>query len=117
MSWVSWRKESDSGIGGFSGETRADHEGGPVWIFIKKSSEGFEKKRQVLLVGVPATYGDDLILFGNGGVEFKDIGLNRVRNTVNFGGVDSQAGGEGFPKRGGMRGFDKDGGQEFQSFS
>ena len=104
-------------MGGFSGKSRADHERGPRWVFIKKRTESFEKKREVLLVRFPAAYGDDLILFGNGGVEFKDIGLNGVRNTVNFGGIDPETGGEGFPKRGGMRGFDKDGGQEFQSFS
>ena len=77
-----------------SGKPRADHEGGPGGVFIKKSTEGFEKKRQVLLVRFPATNGDDLVLFVDGGVELKDIGLNRVRNTVDFGGIDSQAGGE-----------------------
>ena len=46
------------------------------------------------MVGVPSTYGDNLILFLNCRVELKDIGLNGVRNTVNFGGIDSQAGGE-----------------------
>ena len=99
--------------------------------------EGFEKKRQVLLIGVPAADGDSLILFGDSGVGFEDIGLNGVRNTVDFGGIDPETSGEGFPKRGGMRGFDsnsrekfksgrqasldpgggEDGGQEFQSFS
>ena len=71
-------------MGGFSGKPRADHEGAPSGVFIKKSTEGFEKKREVLLVGVPAANGDDLVLFGDGGVELKDIGLNRVRNAVNL---------------------------------
>jgi hypothetical protein len=67
-----------------SGKPRADHEGGPGGIFIKKSSEGFEKKRQVLLVRFPAADRDNLIFFLNGGVELKDIGLNGVRNTVDL---------------------------------
>ena len=104
-------------MGGFSGKARTDDERGPGGIFIKKSSEGFEKKRQVLLVRFPSADGDNLILFLDGRVEFKDIGLNGVRNTVNLFWVDPQAGSEGFPKRGGMRGFDKDGGQEPQRFS
>ena len=89
-----------------SGKARTDDEGGPRGIFIEKVAEGFEEKGEVLLIGFPATNGDDLILLGYGRVELKDIGLNGVRNTVNFGGVDSQAGGEGFPKCCGMRGFD-----------
>ena len=97
-------------MGGFSGKPRADHERGPGRIFIKKSTEGFEKKREVLLVGVPAANGDDLVLFGDGGVELKDISLNRVRNAVDFGGIDPETGGEGFPEISGMRGFNKDGG-------
>ena len=104
-------------MGGFSREARTNDEGGPGGVFIKKSSEGFEKKREVLLVGVPSAYGDNLILFLNGRVELKDIGLNGVRNTVNFGGIDSQAGGEGFPEIGGVGGFNKNGGQEPQRFS
>ena len=99
-----------------SGKPRANHERGPVGIIIKKSSEGFEEKRQVLLIGLPAAYGDDLILFGDRGVELKDIGLNGVRNTVDFGGIDPEAVGEELPKFCGMRGFDKDGGQELQGF-
>ena len=97
-------------MGGFSGKPRADHERGPGRIFIKKSTEGFEKKRKVLLVGVPAADGDSLILFGDSGVGFEDIGLNGVRNTVDFGGIDPETGGEGFPEISGMRGFNKDGG-------
>ena len=96
-----------------SGQARADDEGVPSRIFIKKSTEGFQKKWQVLLVGVPAADGDDLILFLNGGVEFKDIGLNRVRNAVDLLRVDPKAGSEGFPKRGGMGGFDSNRGQKF----
>ena len=68
------------------------------------------------MVRFPATNGDDLVLFVDGGVELKDIGLNRVRNTMDFGGIDPEVGSEGFPKRGSMRGFDKDGGQEVQGF-
>lgn len=103
-------------MGRFSGKPRADHEGGPVGILIKKFAEGFEKKGEVFLVRFPATYGDDLILFGDRGVELKDIGLDRVRNTMDVGGIDPDAGGEGFPKCGGMRSFDKDGGQKLKSF-
>ena len=99
-----------------SGKTSTDYECGPGGIFIEKVAEGFEEKGQVLLVRFPSTYGDNLIFFLDGGIKLKDIGLNRVRNTVDFGGIDSQAGGEGFPEISGMRGFDKNGGQEFQSF-
>ena len=98
---------------GFRGKPRANHQRGPSGVFIKKSTEGFEKKREVLLIRVPAANGDDLILFLNGGVELKDIGLNGVRNTVDLFGVDPEAGSEGFPKCGGMRGFDRYRGQEF----
>ena len=103
-------------MGCHSGKPRADHERGPVGILIKKVAKRFEKKRQVLLIGLPAANGDNLILFGNGGVELKDISLNRVRNAVNFFWVNPQAGGEGFPEISGMRGFNNNGGQEFQSF-
>ena len=72
------------GMGRFSGKPRADHEGGPCGVFIKKSAEGFEEKGEVLLVRVPPPHGDNLILFLDSGVEFKDIGLNRVRNAVNL---------------------------------
>ncbi len=99
-------------MGGFSGKARTDDERGPGGIFIKKRTEGFEKKEEVLLVRLPPAYGDDLVLFGDGGVELKDIGLNGVRNAVNLFWVDPQAGGEGFPKCSGMRGFDKDRGQK-----
>ena len=58
------------------------------------------------MVRFPAPDGDDLVLFGDGRVELKDIGLNGVRNTVNFGGIDPEALGKGFPEDGGMRGFD-----------
>ena len=71
-------------MGGFSGKPRADHEGGPCGVSIKKSAEGFEEKGEVLLVGVPSANGDDLFLFLDGGVELKDIGLNGVRNAVNL---------------------------------
>ena len=104
-------------MGRFSGKPRANHERGPGGIFIEKRADGFEEKGQVLLVRVPAADGDSLILFGDSGVGFEDIGLNGVRNAVDFGGIDPETGGEGFPKCGGMRSFDEDGGQEFQSFS
>ena len=104
-------------MGRFSGKPRADDECDPGGIFIEKVAEGFEEKGKVLLIRFPATNGDDLVLFGDRGVELKDSGLNGVRNAVDFGGIDPETGGEGFPQRGGMRGFDKDGGQEFQSFS
>lgn len=74
-------------MGGISGKTRTDDECGPVGILIKKFAEGFEKKGEVFLIGVPAADGDDLIHFGDGRVELKDIGLNGVGNTVDFGGV------------------------------
>ena len=100
-------------MGRFSGKPRADHERGPVGILIKKVAKRFEKKRQVLLVRFPAADRDNLILFGDGGVELKDIGLNGVRNAVNLFWVGPQASGKAFPKRGGMRGFDRYRGQEF----
>ena len=71
-------------MGGFSGEARTDDECGPGGIFIKKSTEGFEKKGEVLLVRFPATDRDNLILFLDGGIELEDIGLNGVRNAVNL---------------------------------
>jgi len=103
-------------MGGFGGEARAYDEGGPGGVFIEKRAEGFEEKGEVLLVGVPAADGDDLTLFGDGGVELKDIGLDGVRNTVDFRGIGTKAGGEGFPEEGGMRSFDKDGGQKRKGF-
>jgi len=109
-------KKGDSGMGRHSGRPRADHEGGPSGVFIKKSSEGFEKKWEVLLVRFPAADGDDLVLFGDGGVEFKDIGLNGVRNTVDPLWVGTKAKSEGFPKSGRVRGFDKDGGEKPKGF-
>jgi hypothetical protein len=102
-------------MGGFSGKPRADHEGGPRGVFIKKSTEGFEKKGEVLLIGLPAAGGDDLVLFGDSRVEFKDIGLNRVRNAVDLFWVDPEAGSEGFPKNGRVRGFYRHGWEQFQS--
>ena len=104
-------------MGGFSGKPRADHEGGPCGVSIKKSAEGFEEKGEVLLVRFPAADGDDLILFGDGRVELKDIGLNGVGNTVNLFWVGPQTDSEGFPKSGGMRGFNCYRGQELQRFS
>jgi hypothetical protein len=71
-------------MGGFSGEARTDDECGPGWIFIEKVAEGFEEKREVLLVRFPAADGYNLVLFGDGGVELKEIGLNGVRNAVNL---------------------------------
>jgi hypothetical protein len=102
-------------MGRFSREPRADDDRGPFGVSIKKSTESFEKKGEVLLVRFPATDGDDLVLFGDGGVELKDIGLNGVRNTVDFGGVDPKAGGKGFPKISGMRGFDSNSREKFKS--
>jgi len=77
-----------------SGKPRANHQRGPSGVFIKKITESFDKKGEVLLVRFPAADGDDLVLFGDRGVELKDIGLNGVRNTVDFGGIDPEAGGE-----------------------
>jgi hypothetical protein len=114
--WKGWEK-GDSGVGRFRGKPRADHQRGPVGIPIKKCAKGFQQKGEVLLIRFPAADRDNLILFLNGGVELKDIGLNGVRNTVDFGGIDPEVGSEGFPKRGRMRGFDKDGGQKSKSFS
>ena len=105
------------GVWGFSGQTRTDDQGSPRGIFIKKSAEGFEEKREVLLVRFPTAYRNNLVLFGDGGVELKDIGLDGVRNTVDFLWIGTKAGGEVFPKCGGMRGFDKDGGEKPKSFS
>ena len=104
-------------MGGFSGEARADDEGGPGGVFIEKRAEGFEEKGEVFLVGVPAADGDDLVLFGDSGVELKDIGLDGVGDMVNFLWVGTKAGGERFPKEGGRGSFDKDGGQKFKGFS
>ena len=64
------------------------------------------------MIRFPATDRDDLVLFGDGRVRFKDIGLNRVRNAVDFLRVDPEAGNEGFPEIGGVRGFDRYCGQE-----
>jgi hypothetical protein len=100
-------------MGRFSGKPRANHQSGPCGFFIKKSSEGFEKKGEVFLVRFPAADGDNLILFLNGRVELKDIGLNRVRNTVNFGGIGPEATSEGFPEIAGVRGLDYYGRQKF----
>ena len=77
-------EKSYLGMGGFGGKPRANHKGGPGGVLIKKSTEGFEEKGEVLLIGFPATNGDDLILFLYGRIELKDIGLNRVRNAVKF---------------------------------
>ena len=77
--------------------------------------QGFEKKRQVLLVRFPAADRDNLILFLNGGVELKDIGLNRMRNAVDLLRADPEAGSEGFPKCCGMRGFDSNRREKFKS--
>jgi hypothetical protein len=71
-------------MGGYSRKPRTDNKRGPRWIFIEKSAESFEEKGEVLLIGVPATDGDNLVLFLGGRVELKDIGLNRVRNAVNL---------------------------------
>lgn len=100
---------------GFSGEPRTDDEGGPGGIFIEKVAEGFEKKGEVFLVRVPATDGNNLILFLNGRVELKDIGLNGVGNTVNLFWVRTKAASEGFPKRGGLRSFYHQGWKHYQS--
>ena len=98
-----------------SGKPRANHQRGPGGIFIEKSAEGFEKKRQVLLIGVPATNRDNLILFLNGGVEFKGIGLDGVRDVVNFFWIGTKATSEGFPKEGGRGSFYRHGWEQFQS--
>ena len=87
----------DSGMGGFSRKPRTNDEGSPRGIFIEKSAEGFEEKGEVLLIGVPAADGNDLILFGDSGVEFKDIGLNRVRNAVDFLWIGTKAKSEFLP--------------------
>ena len=94
---------------------RADDEGGPSGVFIEKGMQGFQQKWEVLLVRFPAADGDNLILFGDGGVELKNISLNGVRNTVNLFWVGPQAGGEGFPKCGGLRSFYQQGWKHFQS--
>ena len=109
-------EECDSGMGGFGGKPRADDEGGPGGIFIEKSAEGFEEKGEVLLIRVPAADGDDLVLFGDGGVELKDIGLDGVGNAVDFFWIGTKAKSEGFPEKGGVWGFDKDGGQKSKGF-
>ena len=71
-------------MGRFIGKARTDDERGPGGVFIKKRTEGFEKKGEVLLVGFPSADGDDLVLFLDGRVELKDISLNGVRNAVNL---------------------------------
>jgi len=100
-------------VGRFSGKPRANDERGPSAVFIEKKAEGFEEKGEVLLIRVPAADGDDLVLFGDGRVELENIGLNGVRNAVNLFWVGPQAGGEGFPKCGGMGGFDCKGREKF----
>ena len=115
MGWKGGEK-GDLGMGRFSGESRADHERGPGGVFIKKNTEGFEEKGEVLLIGFPATNGDDLILLGYGRVELKDIGLNGVRDVVNFFWIGTKATSEGFPKEGGRGSFDKGGGEKPKGF-
>ena len=110
--WEGWEK-GDFGMERFRAKPRADHERGPVGIMIKKVAKRFEKKRQVLLIGFPTAYRDNLILFLNGGVELKDIGLNGVRNAVNLFWVGPKPGREFLPKSSRMRGFDRYRGQEF----
>ena len=100
-------------MGRFIGKARTDDERGPGGVFIKKRTESFEKKGEVLLIRFPATDGDNLILFLNGRVELKDIGLNGVRNAVDFGRTDPKPGREGFPEDSGMVGFDSNGRQKF----
>ena len=102
-------------MGRFRGKPRADDEGVPVGILIKKCAKSFEKKRLVLLVGVPSAYVDNLILFLNGRIELEEIGLNGVRNAVDFGGIDPETGGKGFPKEGGSGSFYRHGWDQFQS--
>ena len=109
-------KKYDSGVGGFGGKARTDDEGGPGGVFIEERAEGFEEKGEVLLVRVPPAHGNNLILFEDGGVKFKDIGLDGVWNTVDFRGIGTKTGGEGFPEEGGMRCFDKDGSQKRKGF-
>ena len=104
-------------MGGFSRKARTDDEGGPRWVFIKKRTEGFEQKREVLLIRFPAADGDNLILFLDGGGEFKDIGLNGVRNKVDFFWIGTKATSEGFPECRGLRSFDKNRGKKPKSFS
>ena len=115
--WWQGGEKCDSGMRGFSREPRADDKGGPGGIFIEKRAEGFEEKGEVLLIGVPAADGDDLVLFGDGRGELKDIGLDGVRNTVDFFWIGTKAKSEGFPKCSGLRSFDKDEGQKPKSFS
>ena len=103
-------------MGGFGGKPRADDEGGPGGIFIEKSAEVFEEKGEVLLIRVPAADGEELVLFGDGGGELKDIGLNGMRNTVDFLWIGTKATSEGFQKEGGMGCFDKDGGHKLHGF-
>ena len=59
--------------------------------------KSFKEKGEVLLIGVPAADGDDLILFGDSGVELKDISLNGVRNAVNLFWVGTKAKSEFLP--------------------
>ena len=99
-----------------SGKTSTDDECGPGGIFIEKVAEGFKEKGEVLLIGFPATNGDDLILLGYGRVELKDIGLNGVRDVVNFFWIGTKATSEGFPKEGGRGSFDKGGGEKPKGF-
>ena len=82
--WWQGGEKCDSGMRGFSREPRADDEGGPGGIFIEKGVKSFKEKGEVLLVRAPPPHGDDLIHFGDGGGEFKDIGLDGVRNAVDF---------------------------------
>jgi hypothetical protein len=100
-------------MGRFRRKPRANHQRDPSGVFIKKSTEGFKKKWEVLLVRFPAADGYNLILFGDGRVELKDIGLNWVRNAVNLFWVGPQTDSEGFPKNGRVRGFDSNGRQKF----
>jgi len=54
-----------------SGKPRTNDERSPGGVFIKKSTDGFKKKGEVLLVRFPAAYGDDLIFLGMAGSNLK----------------------------------------------
>lgn len=97
----------------FFGESRANDKGVPSGIAIKKDTQGLQQKGEVFLIGFPTAYGDNLILFGDSGVEFEDIGLDGMGNAVDLSWVVPKPGREILPNCSGMWGFDSNSREKF----